>query len=930
MRGDNGSNGSSDARTRLRSQDVFRCPELDVRMKKYLVRLANETANHLIRDTLEPNMPGVRRPRATNHADDDDDEPEDEADGQVDARAAATNGLVWKKWSVVRGIQLLRGHDIVLGKDHAHDVPAAAACCLRGLSEVNASVEEFAMLFKHDSHKQFADHGLLFNPDLLDMATLYALVQPSGDHPRRYVGIKWCLVQAPSKLFRDRDFCYLECQKEFRDARGRRGWVRSMHSIKMPSCPSLEKPHGIVRASMYRCGLTAVESAQPGVLDVTYTVEMDLKGHFPELLQPSFLTHRIASLAAIDKFLQQQRLSSSPLLGDLDLPRAAALKTTCHLCYRPFSALRVRRVVCRKCGYGVCKSCSSAWQLDIPVIGKTKVRICTVCSAEARYSHATPRTVGGRASRCGDDGAAAGRRQERAASFNNHDARETGDSDAVEREQQRLYEEAQVQQFQSYQQQEQLYQQQLSQRQQRRESTLAGRVAPSTRPSHASHPPVREHDDDAFQYQHFHEPAAYEQFRPTLASRDTQGDPFVDEYSAQGMAIVRGTTDLTGLWDPREENQPAPTSSPASYFGAHLPPSFAEPMTTPLFAVPPEPQPTRQSALLRQPSYEDPPVDSYVEHHHLRPQRRRHTTPHASPLDLDFQPDRAFVSHHVQPQPQEQDVLANTQRRRQQSYPFSADQTYAVSSRPVTDVYPQQRHRQQAEPGMRFPAMNDGGRNFALEFFNEQYRSSNKPRATTTLLTPQEQQYFQAQQALAHREASVLPPHTELHFQPPSMHSFEPRRSSESDEQLPAQPQPSHQLAQSHVSMLQASQSSQTAGEVVEYMETPEGEWIEQRRTVPRVTSDSSETDDDDELLQPGYCIHCGSKRVLHRGVIESTCTCELGGQRNLTRGPRKSVLQQSVLSPTGTGDVERLSEQMAYQTRLTTESQESFASFST
>ncbi|TYZ68902.1 hypothetical protein PybrP1_010971 [[Pythium] brassicae (nom. inval.)] len=881
MRGD----GSANARARFRSQDVFRCPELDVRMKKYLVRLANETANHLIRDTLEPNMPGVRRPRARSgghHAsnrggaegnanddandedeDEDEDEPEGEADGQVDARAAATNGLVWKKLSVVRGIQLLRGHDVVLAKDHARDVPAAAACCLRGLSEVNASVEEFAMLFKHDSHKQFADHGLLFNPDLLDMATLYALVQPSGDHPRRYVGIKWCLVQAPSKLFRDRDFCYLECQKEFRDARGRRGWVRSMHSIKMPCCPSLEKPHGIVRASMYRCGLTAVESARPGVLDVTYTVEMDLKGHFPELFQPGFIAQRIVSLAAIDRFLQQQRLSSSPLLGDLDLPRAAALKTTCHLCYRTFSALRVRRVVCRKCGQGVCRSCSGAWELDIPVVGKTKVRICTVCSAEARFSHAAPdkRFASLRGVAAAADAGAAGppfgRRQERSSSFNG------APSDAHH---------------------------------------------PRAQPGHRPAP------EEEFQHQPFQEPA-YEQFRPTYAMRDTQSDPFLDEYSTPGLANVRATTDLTGMWDPREDNQPAPIPSPASYFGAHRPPSFAEPTTPP--SPPPQQHarpshvvvaPARESILLRQPSYEDPPVDSYLDHHrrsfdHARTQRRRHTTALGPPFEQppEFRSERAVVGFR-DPTLQPHEPVGQ-QRRRQQSYPFSADQ-YPPPTRAMMDVYPQQRHRQQAEPGMHFPAVHDGSRNFALEFFNEQYRSSSKPppRATTTMLTPQEQHFFQEQQALAHQEAAVL--------QPPSTQSFETRHS-EREQQWPLQ-----QHAQSQ-STLQASQSSQTAGEVIEYIETPEGEWIEQRQTALRVRRDSGERErEDEELLQPGFCIYCGSKRVVHRGAIESTCTCELGGKRSVAREPRKSVAGAARVSEKAVAaDVERLTEWMARQT---------------
>lgn len=350
------SSSTATSNSGFNGRDQFNCPELDQRMKKYLVRLANETANHLIRDTLEPE----------------------------------NANLVWKPMASIKGIEILRGYErrenaAAPGGTTSH---AKDSTCLRGIADVNASIEEFAMLFKLDSNRALGEHGLLFNPDLLDMATLYSLVQPSGDHPRRYVGIKWCLVQSPSRIFRNRDFCYLECQKEFRDAQGRRGWVRSMHSIKMPCCPSFEKSHGVVRASLYRCGLIAVETDKPGVLDTTYTIEMDLKGHFPELFQPTFLSQRIAALASIDKLLQQQRLSSSPLLGDLDIP-TNKVRGSCQFCFREFSTF-TRRHVCRKCGEGVCRHCSDDWMLDIPVIGRKKVRICTVCSAEARFCHITP------------------------------------------------------------------------------------------------------------------------------------------------------------------------------------------------------------------------------------------------------------------------------------------------------------------------------------------------------------------------------------------------------------------------------------------------------------------------------------------------------------------------------------------------------------
>ncbi|KAF4150645.1 hypothetical protein GN958_ATG00175 [Phytophthora infestans] len=354
--------------------ELFPRPDLEPRMKKHLVRVANETSNALIKDTLAQDEPG---------------------------------SVLWRPAQRPRGapgnIHVLRGaaRDVSEAKD---------ATCVRAISDdVHASIEEFALLFKLDSSREAADHLLLFNADLVQHSTLYTLVSPSGQQPRRYVGVKWALVASPSRFFRNRDFCYLECQKEFTDARGRRGWVRSLHSLKLPCCPSLEKEHGVVRASIYRSGLTAVETDEPGVLSVTYTMELDLKGKMAlELLQPTFLAQRVAALATVDKLLQQQRLSSSPLLGDLDIPARKRTRGSCNLCFREFvtagglrdtlasitnMSTKSKRYVCRKCGEGVCRRCSDDWWLDVPVVGRTKVRICTVCSAEAKQSHISAHTT---------------------------------------------------------------------------------------------------------------------------------------------------------------------------------------------------------------------------------------------------------------------------------------------------------------------------------------------------------------------------------------------------------------------------------------------------------------------------------------------------------------------------------------------------------
>lgn len=174
--------------------------------------------------------------------------------------------------------------------------------------------------------------------------------------------------------------------------------MRSFHSVRMSCCPSFEKEHGVVRGSLYRCGLIAIESeTKAGVLDTTYTVEIDLKGRVPEKIIRSFLCHRIASVGTVDKLLQRQRLSTSPLLGDLEIP-AKQIRPTCHLCYRLFSKIfGAKRFLCRRCGEAACANCCDYWVLDIPVIGTKRVCICTYCAAEARTNHSVPLSSRGKA-----------------------------------------------------------------------------------------------------------------------------------------------------------------------------------------------------------------------------------------------------------------------------------------------------------------------------------------------------------------------------------------------------------------------------------------------------------------------------------------------------------------------------------------------------
>ncbi|GLD95896.1 hypothetical protein PINS_up004574 [Pythium insidiosum] len=729
-------------------------------MRKYLVRLANETANHLIKDTLEP---------------------------AADASTATAPHIDWQPMSTIRGIEIFRGVDT---SDQAADIKDTT--CLRGITEVNASIEEFAMLFKMDSNRELAEHGLLFNPDLLDMATLYSLVQPSGEHPRRYVGIKWCLMQSPARIFRNRDFCYLECQKEFEDAHGRRGWVRSMHSIKMPCCPSLEKSHGIVRASLYRCGLIAVETDRPGVLSTTYTIEMDLKGHFPEIFQPKFLSQRIAALASIDRFLQQQRLSSSPLLGDLDIP-STKTKSTCHFCFRAFSTF-TRRFVCRKCGEGVCRHCSDEWSLDIPVIGRKKVRICTVCSAEARYC-----LVGQRLSTRSRPSQPASTPKVTIQDRQPRQSQQYRPSDGRPSAQERL---------------------RRASRQHTPQPTHGNRDY-RVSPPHQSDDWLSRRSTPYLYENELTPPQPYDYHRQSNDPGAYSFDEFPEFDNIQVLTGIRGTADITKIWTAQDA---------ADVMAEQRESESAQPV-----------DPRRRGVTWGPYAYDDPPhhIDSRASIQDGR-QRARAPTVHG---------DRLSNHRDTQLPPSTRYSLMENRMQRSNSFDTAQHEEFLYRR--------------------------------GLGHISKRIRSSD-------LFKPDDlkiDEPFSTKPTVSHRRDSHGNCEVPLEFPPR-------RYSSLSDGAHVEIPSPTSGSPPTFTFVTTPTQRSSNQreppaspelapGEVVEYVEGANGEWIANRHSVtlpetsprmPRLHLDELET----ESVQMHACDKCGAAQYLYEGVVEATCSCNL------------------------------------------------------
>ncbi|KAG7389095.1 hypothetical protein PHYBOEH_007626 [Phytophthora boehmeriae] len=332
----------------------FKCPELTPREQQYLVGKAKESAKALV-DATRNNEGPVR----------------------------------WEEAGMHRGVQMYKGEarypESVVGESITY------GC---GATTVQATLDEVADFFDLSTEAKMADF-VQFNGDMLDGQLLYVIDDVSLLNDPKYntrsrngaskmlnanqVTVKWFATETPSKLVKNRDFLTVECQSTFLDVSGRRGWVRSYHSIKLACCPELQNDYNLVRGSFYHTGHVFVESERPGFLDVIFSAQVKFKGsmHVGPLYF-SMQKKRLSSIADLQKMITRRRLGSHKFLGDLELvPKKE--RTRCNLCSTKFGIM-TRKARCRKCGEVVCPSCSTDWEVSISGSGLRKVRVCAKCA----------------------------------------------------------------------------------------------------------------------------------------------------------------------------------------------------------------------------------------------------------------------------------------------------------------------------------------------------------------------------------------------------------------------------------------------------------------------------------------------------------------------------------------------------------------------
>ncbi|CEG40420.1 hypothetical protein L914_20799 [Plasmopara halstedii] len=230
----------------------------------------------------------------------------------------------------------------------------------RGITQMESRIEEIMELYDVDMTHPNMQLEKKLSPDILHSIVLYEIQPYRLDNSTVFIGIRWSALRSPYVMIRNRDFCCLEIQRRLTLADGRRGFVRCLHSVKIKSCPDMEKSHGFVRGSIYR------------------SVYTDLKGNVPQWVAVKGLRRRLMSLEHLKKYVHMKRVASQTFARRSELMSPGNVKT-CFVCVDDIGTFK-RRYNCQKCGEVICARCKLTINADIPVVGKMKLTICSLCS----------------------------------------------------------------------------------------------------------------------------------------------------------------------------------------------------------------------------------------------------------------------------------------------------------------------------------------------------------------------------------------------------------------------------------------------------------------------------------------------------------------------------------------------------------------------
>ncbi|KAF1778435.1 START-like domain [Phytophthora cactorum] len=330
----------------------FHCPPLAASRKEQITHEANRACDELLRFSA-----GEAFSSTGSSLDSDEDQFQD--------------GL---KWEYTEQLESIRVEKVKVKSETKKGV-----YYFRGITQVEATIEEVMELYDVDMAHPNMQLEKKLSPDILHSVVLYEILPYRPDESTIFIGIRWSAVRSPYVMVRNRDYCYLEIQRRFTLPDGRRGFARCLHSVKIKSCPDMEKSHGFVRGSMYRSGIVFIESKRDRkTLDIVQAVYTDLKGNVPQWVAAKGLRQRLMSLEHLKKYVNMKRVANQTFARRSQLMAPGKVKT-CFVCVDDIGTFK-RRYNCQKCGEVICGRCKLTINADIPVVGKMKLTICSLCS----------------------------------------------------------------------------------------------------------------------------------------------------------------------------------------------------------------------------------------------------------------------------------------------------------------------------------------------------------------------------------------------------------------------------------------------------------------------------------------------------------------------------------------------------------------------
>lgn len=151
------------------------------------------------------------------------------------------------------------------------------------------------------------------------------------------------------------------------------------HSIDGPQvgCMSLKDAYNIPRTDISKFGLFWRPTAQrPGEMEVVACGSLGSK------VSRMVMTHVMTMLGNLEAMVEDLRIGGQDFVPRQDWVKDHD-RSGCHLCMRNFHTIR-RKHHCRMCGEVICSDCSIVRQVDLAVVGPSKLRLCKVCFTTAK------------------------------------------------------------------------------------------------------------------------------------------------------------------------------------------------------------------------------------------------------------------------------------------------------------------------------------------------------------------------------------------------------------------------------------------------------------------------------------------------------------------------------------------------------------------